>query len=216
MFSAPSVSLVCVVPSTNLLRFAEEGTSRSLSGAKRTWRDHRKSVANDPSRPSAAKFAVMQTSPLGFWETGASTFERYKCTTQLSSREGCREEAPDRRCCANDTDRHLRFRGRHGGEGACDGSGGSTRGQGRARRPMARALLLSPSSVGRCVLWRIAVHGFELAMGEGESRRHIHLAAHDFDIGAGFAGAGRLHRFIEFAERGHTSGEPVGATKRLG
>jgi hypothetical protein len=80
----------------------------------------------------------------------------------------------------------------------------------------ARATVLSPSSVGPCVLWRVAVHGLQLAMGEGESRRHIHLAAYDFDIGAGFAGAGRLHRFIEFAERGHTSGKPVGATKRLG
>jgi hypothetical protein len=81
---------------------------------------------------------------------------------------------------------------------------------------MTRALQLSPSSVRLCVLWRVAVHGLQLAMGEGESRRHVHLAAHDFDIGAGFAGAGRLHRFIEFAERGHTSGEPVSATKRLG
>ncbi|HLN39395.1 MAG TPA: hypothetical protein VK337_16570, partial [Xanthobacteraceae bacterium] len=41
---------------------------------------------------------------------------------------------------------------------------------------MARALLLSPSSVGLGVLWRVAVHGLQLAVGEGESRRHIHLA----------------------------------------
>jgi hypothetical protein len=52
------------------------------------------------------------------------------------------------------------------------------------------------------VLWRVAVHGLQLAMGEGQGRRHIiHLAAHDFDVGPGFAGASRLHRFIEFAER---------------
>ena len=50
MFSAPSVSLVCVVPSTDLLHFVEEGISRSLSGAKRTWRGHRKSIVLDPSR----------------------------------------------------------------------------------------------------------------------------------------------------------------------
>ena len=40
------------------------------------------------------------------------------------------------------------------------------------------------------LLWRVAVHGLELAMGEGQGGRHIHLTAHDFDVGPGFAGAG--------------------------
>ena len=40
------------------------------------------------------------------------------------------------------------------------------------------------------LLWRVAVHGLQLAMGEGQGGRHIHLAAHDFDVGPGFAGAG--------------------------
>jgi hypothetical protein len=36
---------------------------------------------------------------------------------------------------------------------------------------------------------------------ERKGWRHIHFAADDFNIGPGFAGPRRLHRFIEFAER---------------
>jgi hypothetical protein len=53
------------------------------------------------------------------------------------------------------------------------------------------------------ILWRLAVHGLQPAVRVGEGRRHVHFAADDFDIGSGFAGAGRLHRFIELAKRGH-------------
>jgi hypothetical protein len=56
---------------------------------------------------------------------------------------------------------------------------------------------LSPSFAGLCVLWHVAVHGLQLAMGKGESRRHIQLAAYDFDIGAGFAGPSRFLRETE-------------------
>jgi len=56
---------------------------------------------------------------------------------------------------------------------------------------MAKAELPSPSTISDpYLLWRIAVHGLQLAMGEGQGRRHIHLAAHDFDVRPGFAGAG--------------------------
>jgi len=52
MFSAPSVSLVCVVLSTNLLRLVEEGISRSLSGqsGSRATCGRLVPVVNDPSR----------------------------------------------------------------------------------------------------------------------------------------------------------------------
>ena len=70
---------------------------------------------------------------------------------------------------------------------------------------MAKANLLSPSGCFvSVILWRVAVHRLQPAVGEGKGRRHIHFATHDFDIGPGFAGARGLHRFIEFAERGHT------------
>jgi hypothetical protein len=53
-------------------------------------------------------------------------------------------------------------------------------------------------------------------MGEGEGRGHIHFAADDLDIGAGFAGACSLHRLVEFAKRLHTRRVPLGAPERLG
>jgi hypothetical protein len=55
----------------------------------------------------------------------------------------------------------------------------------------------------------------ERAMGVGKGRRLDHLAADNFDIGPGFAGAGRRHRFIKLAKRGHARGKPVGTTERL-
>ena len=59
------------------------------------------------------------------------------------------------------------------------------------------------------------MHGLQPAVGVGESRRQVHLAADDLDIRPGFAGAGGLHRFIELAKRGHARGEPVGTTEHL-
>ena len=56
---------------------------------------------------------------------------------------------------------------------------------------MAKAELPSPSTISAPhLLWRVAVHCLQLAMGKGKGGRHIHLAAHDFDVGPGFAGAG--------------------------
>ena len=49
------------------------------------------------------------------------------------------------------------------------------------------------------MLWRVAVHGLQPAVRVGKSRRHVHFAADDLDIGPGFAGARSLHRFIELA-----------------
>jgi hypothetical protein len=50
LMRAADLSLVCVVPITDLLRFVEEGISRSLLGAKRTSRGRGKLIVPDPSR----------------------------------------------------------------------------------------------------------------------------------------------------------------------
>jgi len=83
------------------------------------------------------------------------------------------------------------------------------------RDPRGSPFLKSYSSETSSILWRLAVHGLQPAVRVGEGRRHVHFAADDFDIGSGFAGAGRLHRFIELAKRGHPRCIPIRASERL-
>src|SRR5580693_8705682 len=63
-------------------------------------------------------------------------------------------------------------------------------------------------------LGRVAVHGCQPVMSEGEDGRHVHSFADNLDIGAGFAFTGGFHRRVEFAERCDPRGEPFGASKR--
>src|SRR5271166_2919586 len=54
----------------------------------------------------------------------------------------------------------------------------------------------APSLKG-AALRRVAVHGFQPAVCECEDGRHVQSSADHFDIGAGFAVAGGLHRGLE-------------------
>src|ERR1700749_2983037 len=61
---------------------------------------------------------------------------------------------------------------------------------------------------------RVAVHGCQPVMSEGEDGRHVHSSTDNLDIGAGFAFTGGFHRRVEFAERCDPRGEPIGASER--
>jgi hypothetical protein len=63
---------------------------------------------------------------------------------------------------------------------------------------------------------RIAVHSLQPAVCVGKSRRHVHLAADDFDVGPGFVSRGPTSRCIELAERSHSRSEPVAQPSALG
>jgi hypothetical protein len=80
---------------------------------------------------------------------------------------------------------------------------------------MREALLLSPSALTVCAImacprtWPSAGHGQKRGPAAYPS------CPDNLDIGPRFVGSSRLHRFIEFTERGHTGSEPIGATERL-
>src|ERR1700722_6620587 len=83
-----------------------------------------------------------------------------------------------------------------------------------ARSDLWKGRLPMRATTRAAALRRVAVHGSEPAMSEGEYRRHVHSFADNFDIGAGFAFAGGFHRRVEFAKRCDPRGEPIGASER--
>ena len=102
---------------------------------------------------------------------------------------GSHKPWPEERC----RQRSTRSRGsRHGRRRRGD----------EARSPQGRA----PLSSGAEAMSGVSPYIVKSAMGVGEGRRHVHLAADNLDIGPGFAGAGRFHCFIKLAKRGHARG----------
>ena len=63
-------------------------------------------------------------------------------------------------------------------------------------------------------LERFSVQFLQARVREGETFRHIHSSADDFDVCARFAFAGCFQSGIELAERLDTRGKPIGASQR--